>query len=77
MSKRANPIDVEQTILNRTFPASKTDLIHFAEEKRASSQIISALKSIPDRQYTSASDAARETYVEDSELPSGLESCDD
>jgi hypothetical protein len=77
MSERANPIDVEQTIKARLFPASKTDLIQFAEEKKASSQIISALRSIPDRQYASASDAARETYFEDSDLPRGMDSCDD
>jgi hypothetical protein len=77
MTQRANPIDVEQVIKSRLFPASKTDLVKFAEEKKASSQIISALRSIPDRQYTSASDAARETYIEDSDLPRGMDSCDD
>lgn len=77
MTQRANPIDVEQVIKSRLFPASKTDLISFAEEKKASSQIITALRGIPDRQYASASDAARETYLEDSDLPSGMDSCDD
>jgi hypothetical protein len=77
MTQRANPIDVEQAIKSRLFPATKNDIIKFAEEKRVSTQIITALKSIPDRQYASASDAARETYLEDSDLPRGMDSCDD
>jgi hypothetical protein len=77
MAERANPIDVEQYIQKAHFPASKTELIQFAQGHNAPNQILSALQSIPDRKYNAASDAARETFYTDEDMPRGLDSCDD
>lgn len=77
MANRANPIDVEQYLQNTRFPASKDDLIQFARGHNAPNSIVNALEIIPNKQYKNASDAARETYVSDEELPRGLDSCDD
>lgn len=78
MSDKANPIDVEQFLKGLNFPANRSDLFNYANEHHASDSIVNAIKTIPDRQYNSASDAARETY--DKEIPDqpyGLGSCDD
>ncbi|NLE01553.1 MAG: DUF2795 domain-containing protein [Fibrobacter sp.] len=77
MGENANPIDVEKFLMNTHFPATKNELIQFAHEKHASNQIISAIETIPNRKYTDAADAARETFIPPDELPRGLDSCDD
>jgi hypothetical protein len=77
MAEKPNPIDVEQYLQKAHFPASKTELIQFARGHNAPNPIINALQNIPERKYNAASDAARETFFPDEEIPRGLDSCDD
>jgi hypothetical protein len=77
MDEKANPIDVEQYLLKTNFPASKNELVSFAKGHDAPELIISALKTIPERRYNNAADAARETYFPDIELLRGRDSCED
>lgn len=77
MAERANPIDVEQYLQKAHFPASKNELIQFAQGHKAPNPILNALKEIPDKKYNAASDAAKETFFTDQDLPRGLDSCDD
>lgn len=77
MERNVNPIDVEQFLKDSSFPTGKNELVQFAKDHHAPGPILSAIEGIPDRRYKDAADAARETFIPESELPRGLESCDD
>jgi hypothetical protein len=77
MAEKANPIDVEQFLKNRNFPATKSDLVQFVKDQHAPNPIIAAVENLPNRKYSTATDAARETFLDEEELPRGLDSCDD
>lgn len=77
MAEKANPIDVEQVLKNTSFPASKNQLIQFVRDLHAAPEIVSAIEKIPNRNYSNAADAARETFAPEQPLPRGLDSCDD
>ncbi len=77
MDEKANPIDVEQYLQKTNFPASKNELVNFARGHNAPDLIITALKSIPERQYKNAAEAAKETFFPDEELFRGRDSCDE
>lgn len=78
MAEKANPIDVEQVLKNTSFPASKNQLVQYVRDLHAAPEIVSALEKIPNRNYKSAAEAARETFTpEEGPLPRGLDSCDD
>ena len=78
MSDNVNPIDVEQFLKGLNFPAQKDEIVKYANNHHASDSIINAIKTIPDREYRSAADAARETYNKETpDQPYGLGSCDD
>ncbi|NLW30873.1 MAG: DUF2795 domain-containing protein [Fibrobacter sp.] len=78
MSNNVNPIDVEQFLKGLNFPAQKDEIVKYANNHHASDSIINAIKTIPDHEYRSAADAARETYnKEKPDQPYGLGSCDD
>ena len=74
-----NPIDIEQLLQGSTFPADKNTLIGYARQSHATNEIISALEKLPDKQYPSATDAAREAYRPEfrTEDQYGSEACDD
>lgn len=78
MAEKANPIDVEQVLNNTNFPASKIQLVQFVKDFHAAPEIVSAVESIPNRNYTNAADAARETFFPGSEPEQlGMDSCED
>ena len=76
MAEQANPIDVEKFLQKNQFPSSKTELVQFVRNQHAPQPIVNAVNKIPDRRYNNAA-AARETFIPESELPRGLDSCDD
>ncbi|MDG5814829.1 DUF2795 domain-containing protein [Chitinispirillales bacterium ANBcel5] len=79
MSKKVNPIDVEQFLEKTNFPAQKNDIITFAKNDHAPEPILAALQNIPDRQYSNPQDAAKETFSAEDEPqgPMGIDSCED
>ncbi len=78
MAENVNPIDVEKMLQHTDFPANKQKILSFAKHNHASDSIIGALEKIPDRQYSTAQDAAAETFSPGQPRgPMGSDSCDD
>ncbi len=79
MAGKVNPIDVEQFLQKSHFPAQKQDLVQFARNEHAPEQIVNAISGIPDREYNSPQEAAKETFSERKEPGGqmGIDSCDD
>ncbi len=80
MSLMANPVDVEHYLEKARFPAGKDDLLNYARSNHATQPIISSLETIPNRQYSSASEAAKATWTpQDSDRAQsmGADSADD
>jgi hypothetical protein len=80
MSLMANPIDVEHYLEHTSFPAGKEDLLAFARSNHAGESIIASLETLPRRQYASAEEAAKATWIprdSDSAQSMGADSPDD
>jgi len=74
---KANPVDVEHFLEKLSFPANKNTLVKNARDANASEGIITALETMPDREYHDNVEAAKATYSPDVQGPMGLDSCDD
>lgn len=46
-----SPIDIQKALGGVDYPASKDDLVSHAESSGASSDVLEALRSLPDRNY--------------------------
>lgn len=52
--------DVEHALKGISFPKSKNDIIRYAQDNKASSDIISELQGLPEKTYSNAADVAKE-----------------
>lgn len=57
---KASMADVEHALKGINFPKSKNEIIQFAQQNKASSDIVSDLQGLPDREYKNAADLAQE-----------------
>jgi hypothetical protein len=51
MLDKIQPAKLQEHLGGINYPASKQDLISYAEEKEAPQQLISALRKLPERQF--------------------------
>ena len=56
---RASLAEIEKFLKGIDFPASKQDLIQYAEDNNAPEHVIEVLNNMPDQQYGSAADVAK------------------
>ncbi|MDR2728714.1 MAG: DUF2795 domain-containing protein [Chitinispirillales bacterium] len=79
MGEKLGLNEIRDCLKNTHFPASRDELVHYAQDAHVSQNIVNAISSIPDREYSSAIDAAK-TFVS-SKLNlgrmMGRDSCDD
>ncbi len=57
---RASPAYVEKALKGIDFPASKKDLVKHAKNNNASDEVMEAINDLPDKEYTNATDVAKE-----------------
>lgn len=60
MATKVNPVDVEKILSGINFPTSKQDLINYAKGKNAPKEVISALNSLPSREFSNSTDVSSE-----------------
>ena len=53
MNATPNPIDLQKHLGGVDYPASRDDLVRTAEQHGAGSDLLDALRGIPDKQYDS------------------------
>jgi hypothetical protein len=56
----ASMADIEHALKGINFPKNKNEIIQYAQNQNASKEIVSDLKSLPDRTYNNAADLAKE-----------------
>ncbi|MGE5547519.1 MAG: DUF2795 domain-containing protein [Solirubrobacterales bacterium] len=56
LARQSTPHDAAQTLAGIDFPADKNKIVQYAQGKNASKELIDALNSMPDEQYTSMAD---------------------
>jgi hypothetical protein len=57
---RTSMADVQHSLGGIDFPKNKNEIVKYAQEHGASSEIISDLQQLPDRTYNNAADVAQE-----------------
>jgi hypothetical protein len=57
---KASMADVEHAIKGIDFPKNKNEVIQYAKNNKASSDIVADLQELPDRTYNNAADLAQE-----------------
>ncbi len=57
---RASMADVEHSLKGINFPKSKNEIVSYAQQHGASSEIVNDLQQLPDRTYNNAADVAQE-----------------
>ncbi len=60
MATKVNPVEVEKVLSGINFPTSKQDLINYAKGKNAPKEVISALNSLPSREFSNSADISGE-----------------
>lgn len=56
LAKQSTPHDAAQTLAGIDFPADKNKIVQYAQQKNASSEVLDALKKMPEAEYTSMAD---------------------
>ena len=57
---RVSPAQVEKFLKGIDFPAGKQDIINHAKQNKASDDVMQLLQQMPDKDYASAADVAKE-----------------
>lgn len=57
---KASMADVEHALKGIDFPKSKSEIVSYAKNNKASKEIVSQLQELPDRTYNNAVDLAQE-----------------
>jgi hypothetical protein len=57
---RASMADVEHSLKGIDFPKNKNEIVSYAQQHGASSEIVNDLQQLPDRTYNNAADVAQE-----------------
>lgn len=52
--------DVEHALKGIDFPKSKSEIVQYAQNNKASNDVVSELQELPDRTYNNAADVAQE-----------------
>jgi Protein of unknown function (DUF2795) len=52
--------DVEHALKGIHFPKNKGEIVRYAQDNKASSEIVSDLQELPDKTYNNAADVAKE-----------------
>jgi len=59
MGEKLGLNEIRDCLKETHFPASRDELVHYAQDAHVSQNIVNAISSIPDREYSSAFDAAK------------------
>ena len=62
MGEKLGLNEIKECLEKTHFPASRDELVHFAQDAHVPQPIVNALSSIPDREYSSSLDVAK-TYI--------------
>jgi hypothetical protein len=57
---KASMADVEHSLKGIDFPKSKNEIVQYAQNNKASNDIVADLQELPDRTYNNAADVAQE-----------------
>ncbi|HUS57904.1 MAG TPA: DUF2795 domain-containing protein [Planctomycetota bacterium] len=57
---RVSPAQVEKFLKGIDFPAGKQDIINHAKQNKATDDVMQLLQQMPDKDYASAADVAKE-----------------
>jgi hypothetical protein len=57
---QASPIEVQKSLKGIDYPVHKKDLIQHAKKHGASDKVLGVLESLPDKQYSNATDVSME-----------------
>jgi hypothetical protein len=57
---QASPIEVQKSLKGIDYPVHKNDLIQHAKKHGASDKVLEVLESLPDKQYSNATDVSME-----------------
>jgi len=57
---QASPIEVQKSLKDIDYPVHKKDLIQHAKKHGASEKVLEVLESLPDKEYSNATDVSRE-----------------
>jgi Protein of unknown function (DUF2795) len=52
--------DVEHALKGISFPKNKSEIVKYAQDNKASNEIVSDLRALPDKTYNNAIDVAKE-----------------
>lgn len=56
LARQSTPHDAAQSLAGIDFPADKNKIVQYAQKKNASSEVLEALKGMPEAEYTSMAD---------------------
>ena len=56
LAKQSTPHDAAQTLAGIDFPADRARIVDYARTKKAPQELLDALNTMPDEQYTSMAD---------------------
>ena len=59
MTDKPNPIQIQKFLSGINYPARTTDLVDTAEKEGADANVLDALKSLPDQEFTSPADVSK------------------
>jgi hypothetical protein len=54
-----DPMHVQKHLAGLTYPASKTDLIQYAQEHEAEKEVLALLRMLPERQFSSPTEVSQ------------------
>jgi hypothetical protein len=57
---QASPIEVQKSLKDIDYPVAKKDLIQHAKKHGASDKVLEVLESLPDKEYSNATDVSKE-----------------
>ena len=57
---QASPIEVQKSLKDIDYPVHKKDLIEHAKKHGASNKVLEVLESLPDKEYSNATDVSKE-----------------
>jgi hypothetical protein len=57
---QASPIEVQKSLKDIDYPVHKRDLIQHAKKHGASDKVLAVLESLPDKEYSNATDVSKE-----------------
>ena len=78
MGEKLGLNEIKDCLQKTHFPASRDELVHYAQDAHVPQNIVNAISSIPDREYSSAFDAAKAFVSKklDPRNMMGSDSCD-